>query len=136
MTEPHLADDDEARIRAELEAEHEERKQRFAEKKERSKAKGRERTQRKQKDSEQALRLRVQEQFHRDHGYKKYVDSRGKTHWLLPEEYDWRVKARAERDKRRGKYKSFEQPGRASWMVWAGMVLVAILMGFALLKGG
>ena len=135
MTDPQPSDA-EARILAELEAEHDDRKRRFAEKRERSRVKRERRAERKTRDAELSLRNKLQEEFYQDKGYKKYVDSRGKTHWLLPEEYEFRVKARAERERRRGKYRAFEKPGRANWMVWAGMVLLAIVMGFALLQQG
>ncbi len=38
--------------------------------------------------------------FYKDHGYQKYVDSRGNVRWLLPEEYEYRMKRHRRRSKR------------------------------------
>jgi hypothetical protein len=126
----------EERIRAELQVEHDERKRRLADKKSRSRVKSDRRRAQEEQEAELQLRRRVEEQFYADNGYKRYIDSRGKARWLLPEEYDWRMKARKERERRHGKHRSFEQPGRASWMIWAGLVVMAVLMGCALLVAG
>lgn len=126
----------EARIRADLEAEHAERKARFEQKKERGKRKREQRRTEREHVSEQELKQRLQAEFFREKGYKKYVDSRGKTHWLLPEEYDHRVKARKAREDRKARYKSYQPPGDRKWLVWVGMVIFAMTVGLVLLRGG
>ncbi|MCP4808563.1 MAG: hypothetical protein GY913_35445 [Proteobacteria bacterium] len=126
----------EARIRAELEAEHAERQERFEAKKERGKEKRERRRRVEAHADEQDLRRKMRADFHREQGYKEYVDSRGKTLWLPPEEYDHRVKARKAREARKSRYKAYQPPGQRKWLVWVGMVVFAVTVGFVLLRGG
>lgn len=77
----------------------------------------------------------VREQFFTEKGYKKYENSRGEIEWLLPEEYERRMKARKNRKKRR----STDDPKLFEPWMWAalavGTVLAGIAMAFVLSKG-
>ncbi len=135
MPEAIPADIDE-RIRAELEREHAERQERFQVLREKGRERSRFKQARAEADEESRRRQDLRAEFYEEKGYKRYVDSRGKELWLLPEEYDWRVKARAAREARKDRHKTaFVQPGQNAWMVWAGIVLLGLALAYALLKG-
>lgn len=77
----------------------------------------------------------IREQFFTEKGYKKYESSRGETEWLLPEEYERRMKARKSRKKRRS---SGDASLLEPWMWVAlavGTVLAGVVIAFALSKG-
>jgi uncharacterized membrane protein len=123
------------RIRADLEREHEERRERFQLMREKGRERSRFKKARAEADEESRRRQALRATFYEEKGYKRYVDSRGKEQWLLPEEYDWRVKARAAREARRDRHnKVFEQPGQNNWMVWVGIVILGLALGYVLLK--
>ena len=82
---------------------------------------------------------RVQEEtrsaFYKEQGYMEYTDSTGRKSWLPPEEYEWRMKRRAGRKRRRNNTVEFE--GLSIWMTmsfYGGMFLVAVLLGVILTR--
>lgn len=84
-----------------------------------------------ERDAEVArLRLEVMDQFHKDHNFVRYVDSRGQERWLSPEEYDHM------RNRRRRRRRPIYEPIWGNWfrraMFMAGALVVAVLLGWFL----
>lgn len=128
-------DTTEQRFLQQLQAEHEEAKERFATRKERSREKALARNAEKEERGELDRQREIRMKFYRDNGYKRYISSRGKESWLLPEEYAWRMKARKARDSRHAKYKSVaSDKGGREKLLWVGLVLIAMVIGLALLR--
>lgn len=77
----------------------------------------------------------IREKFFEEKGYKKYENSRGEIEWLLPDEYERRMKSRKSRKRRRS---TGEADLLKPWM-WAalaiGTVLAGVMMAFALSRG-
>jgi len=76
---------------------------------------------------------RVRQQFYEEHGYKRYVDSRGNAHWLIAEEYEWRMKHRKRTQKHRSGYSGIGKRQMRMRMVNVAVVVVAILAGLMVL---
>jgi hypothetical protein len=121
-------------FRAELQAEHDSRQtaQKHRQDKARSRQAARERE--KQILAESEIKERVRAQFHKDNGYKLYTDSAGRQHWLTPEEYDWRMRARNQREKGRRSFEPSHVARQRKILMYAGAVILAIIMGLILLK--
>ncbi|MEE2750040.1 MAG: hypothetical protein VX519_01310 [Myxococcota bacterium] len=76
---------------------------------------------------------RVRQQFYENHNYKRYVDSRGNAHWLIAEEYEWRMKHRKRSQKHRSGYSGIGKRQMRMRMVNIAVVVVAILAGLMVL---
>ena len=122
-------------FRLQLEREHAEAKERFEERKVRSKDKAKARRSEKEELGEAKRQQRLRETFYKENGYKRYTNSRGKVLWLLPEEYEWRMRAKKDRANRHAKYTSLANASEnRQRMVWIGLVLIAVVIGLALLR--
>lgn len=122
-------------FRLQLEKEHAEAKERFEERKARSKDKAQARKSEKEELGEAKRQQELREQFYKENGYKRYTNSRGKVTWLLPEEYEWRMRAKKDRAHRHAKYTSLANASEnRQRMVWIGLVLIAVVIGLALLR--
>ncbi len=132
--EPVANEDEREALRAQFELEHEERQRRFQERR----VAGRDRAQahKERKDRRQQLELEATERklFYKEHGYKRYIDSRGQEHWLLPEEYAWRQKARDARNRRNRKYRNMTKGRHNELLLMVLAVLLAISLGLVLLR--
>lgn len=118
----------EQQLRQELEAEHEARVAKAADQREHREV------------DELALVLararverEVREAFFKEKGYRPYENSRGETEWLLPEEYERRMRARKRRSKR-GKRPTPQEGLQLGVMGWALVIVGAMGVGFALLR--
>jgi len=132
--EPVAHDDEREALRAQFEQEHEEAQRRFEERR----AAGRDRAEAHRERKVRGKRLELEaverKRFYKEHGYKRYVDSRGQEHWLLPEEYAWRQKAREARNRRNRKYRNMSS-GRYNQLLLMGLaVLLAVALGLVLLR--
>lgn len=122
-------------FRLQLEQEHADAKERFEERKARSKGKAEARQSEKQELGEAKRQQALRETFYKENGYKRYTNSRGKVTWLLPEEYEWRARAKKDRAHRHAKYTSLANASEnRQRMVWIGLVLIAVVVGLALLR--
>lgn len=122
------------RFRAQLEDEHTARQLAQERRRIRSKAKASESEERRQAILEAEVQDQVRADFHREKGYRLYTDSAGREHWLTPDEYEWRMRARAQRDQRR---KSFQQSfwvRRRTLVLYAGAALLAVAVGLFLVR--
>jgi len=117
-----------------LEREHQEAKERFAKRKEMSKERREAKREEKAEKAEIQRQREIREKFYKDKGYKRYVNSRGKVMWLLPEEYEWRTRARKAREQRHAKYRNVGDKGKQEKLLWVGLVLIAMVIGLALLR--
>lgn len=123
----------EADFRETLMAEHESRQEAQTHREVRSKEKMRERERERQVLAEEELKERIRADFYKEQGYKLYTDSAGRQHWLTPEEYDWRMRIRARRDKNRRAFDSAAQQRRRRVLMYVGCAALAIAMGLILL---
>jgi len=130
---PEEAAQVEADFRDTLAAEHESRQAAQAHREHRSKEKMAERERERQVLAEEELKERVRGEFYKEKGYKLYTDSAGRQHWLTPEEYDWRMRIRARRDKNRKAFDSASQQQRRRVLLYAGCAGLAVIMGLILL---
>lgn len=132
-----LTDDErsewEARFRTELEEEHAKRVEAQSEADRRRLS--RKRTEEEEREAEVAkLRLQTREQFWKDNGYVKYIDSRGAELWLLPDEYERRMKAR-KRQKRNPVYEPLQAASTKQALLFLGVLALAVILGLALGSG-
>ncbi len=123
----------EADFRDELMAEHESRQEAQALREERSRAKRARTKHEAQILAEQKLKQQVREEFYKENGYKLYTDSAGREHWLTPEEYEWRMRARARHDRNRRRFASASTGKRRQILMYIGGALLAALLGLVLL---
>ena len=124
----------EAEYRAELESEHTERQLAQKRRHQKSKARSDERRHARQLQSEAEVKEKILADFHKEKGYKLYTDSAGREHWLTPEEYDWRMKARAQRDRNRKSFRPTFWARKRMLMMYGGAVLLAIALGLFLIR--
>ena len=78
----------------------------------------------------------IRQQFYEDNNYKRYIDSRGNAHWLLEEEYEWRMKHRKRSHKHRSNYSSLGKRQARMRAVNIAVVVVAIIAGLMVLQEG
>mgnify|MGYP001184266133 CR=1 FL=1 len=130
---PEEAERVEAEFRDALMDEHRSRQQAQEHREVRSKEKMRERERERQILAEEELKERVRAEFYKEQGYKLYTDSAGRQHWLTPEEYDWRMRIRARRDKNRRPFDSASQQQRRRLMMYLGCAALAVFTGLFLL---
>ena len=121
-------------LRARLEAEHEQRKAEFVQKRARGKDRAKSRQERKEQDKQRKLEQAERIRFYKEKGYKKYVDSRGRLHWLLPEEYAWREKARKAREARNKRYGSPAAVRNTEIWLMGLAALLAVALGLFLIR--
>ena len=79
------------------------------------------------------LRDAVRQRFHKDNGYKRYVDSTGREVWLSPQEYDQRTRRR----KRRRRTAPLDAPLASrtrTVMLYGCLALLAAVIGVALTR--
>jgi hypothetical protein len=128
---PGEREEAERALRAQLEEDHA-RRQETIEKRRSRKRQTQERRQAARHSELFSIREGVRAQFYEEKGYKVYIDSTGREVWLSPEEYAQRTQRR----KRRGD--SMPDPTlrdrRFMWLVYGGMVLLAILLGLMLAR--
>jgi hypothetical protein len=84
--------------------------------------------------AEEQIKEQVRAEFYKEQGYKLYTDSAGRQHWLTRSEYDWRVQARARRDKNHRSFNFGPQTQRRRLAMYAGSIILAIAMGLWLLR--
>ena len=129
---PTLAPDEAAALaasfRVELEAEHAERLAQLEERKAKARQGAAAAGAEARMLAENQLKEKIREQFQQEKGYKRYVDSTGREHWLPPEEYDFRVKRREQRNRAR-MLEPAELQKRRMWWFYVGMVIVAVGVG-------
>ena len=129
---PSEADEARQRFEAELQVEHDERVAKVARREARAQKRGSEREREQRHAALNAIRAEVQAEFHKKNGYKLYTDSTGRQHWLTPDEYAFRM---ARRKRRRHRVLEPVVPDRArNIMFMVGMVLLAVVLGFALAR--
>jgi hypothetical protein len=88
------------------------------------------------KDQESAINEiqdRVRQVFYETNDYKRYVDSRGNAQWLLPEDYEWRMKHRKRSGKHRSAYSGKEKRQMRMRAINVSVVVLAILAGLMVL---
>ncbi|MBL8616881.1 MAG: hypothetical protein JNM72_14830 [Deltaproteobacteria bacterium] len=117
-----------AAFRAELEAEHQDRLDKLADRKAKARAAHDGASAEARMLAVNQLKERLREQFQQEKGYKRYVDSTGREHWLPPEEYAFRMKRREKRQ-RSHQLEPAELNKRRLWWFYGGMVLAAIIIG-------
>ena len=123
-----------ARFREELEEEHTARQLAQERRRERAKAKASESEQRRQALLEADIQEQVRADFYKEKGYKLYTDSAGRQHWLTPEEFDWRTRARAQRDQRRRTYQPSIWVRKRTLVMYLSAAALAVLVGLFLVK--
>ncbi len=114
-------------FREELEAEHGERLEALEKKRDKLRAKRETREQRQKNIELEELRTQLRDQFFLDKGYRRYTDSRGREHWLSPEEYDWRMSHRRRRRKRR--FRAATTRRLLTVGIYVGILLLAVVLG-------
>lgn len=120
-------------LQAALEAEHRENLARFENMKARSKKRGAARQRELGEHKDLVAQAEARKEFFKAKGYKRYVDSRGRELWLLPQEYDFRVRARKAREAKKGKYSGAPTRGpKEQILLWVALVGVAVAVGLAL----
>jgi hypothetical protein len=120
----------ERQIREELEAEHQRRSDNI---RRRSSAQGAAEDRPERRNAELfELREQARQRFYQEHQYKLYVDSTGREVWLPPEEYEQRM---ARRRRRKEPPIPLDGPPKTQlWLIYAGLALVALLMGLLLAR--
>lgn len=117
-----------AAFRAELEAEHNDRLEKLAERKAKARSAQDGASAEARMLAVNQLKERLREQFQQEKGYKRYVDSTGREHWLPPEEHAFRMKRREKRQ-RSHQLEPAELNKRRLWWFYGGMVVAAIIIG-------
>jgi len=129
---PSEADEARARFEAELQAEHEERVAKVERREARARRRGSTREREQRHAALNALKAEVQAEFYKKNGYKLYTDSTGRKHWLTPDEYAYRMARRKRRKHRVLEPIVVDRTRNILFM--AGMVLLAVVLGFALAR--
>ena len=122
------------RIRAELEADHQRRHEKIRRRQEKARSKRYRRSSEQRQVELFELQENIREKFYKENNYQLYTDSTGRQSWLSPEEYEWRMARRKNRGQRRKIYEPDFGNRRPLWIFWIGMVLLAVLIGLALVK--
>ncbi len=123
-----------ARIRAELEAEHQARLARFRSRSERAREEKHAVSASRERKTEEDLRQAERLRFFKEQGYKEYVDSNGRREWLPPEEYNWRMRRRKQRDTKGREYTPAILKRRQELVLYGIAALLAILVGLVLAR--
>jgi hypothetical protein len=123
-----------AEFREELREEHQERTEAQAERERKTTERRSARKSREEALAESELKEQLRAEFHKDNGYQLYTDSAGREHWLTPEEYEWRMAARARRDNRRRTYEPSIWVRQKQLVMYGSAVLLAVALGLYLVK--
>lgn len=123
----------EAEFEAELAAEHARRQEAVQRRKERRGGRRSSHDEDQRRIELYELREAVRERFYKDNGYKKYIDSTGREVWLSPEEYTQRMRRRKRRARSGGAEPQLGNTAR-QFMLYGGLALLAIVLGFALAR--
>lgn len=137
MSQPAPSPDQEAlreQIRAELEAEHQRRLERFQERRTRARETSVAHQQTRQRKEEEDLRQAERRRFYTEQGYKEYVDSNGRSEWLPPQEYEWRMRRRKKRDRKGREYQPSVLSRRREVAIYLVAAAVAVLLGLLLIR--
>mgnify|MGYP001334723656 FL=1 len=122
----------EADFREQLMAEHESRQEAQSVRERRARDRRARTKQESQILAEEKLKQQVREQFYRENDYKLYTDSAGREHWLTPEEYEWRMRARARHDRNRRRFASKNLAKRRQLLMSVAAAIVAALLGLVM----
>ena len=122
----------ESDFRKELMAEHESRQEAQSVREKRARERRARTKQESQILAEEKLKQQVREQFYRENNYKLYTDSAGREHWLTPEEYEWRMRARARHDRNRRRFASKNLAKRRQLLMSIGAAIIAALLGLVM----
>jgi len=124
--------DAQTRFLREFEEEHERRSEALEHKRDRIRSK-RDREIQREKDIELAeMREEMRARYHIERGYKQYIDSRGREHWLTPEEHEWRSKYRRRRRGRRRLVSKMKGYRIQTILLYAGTLVLAVILGMLL----
>lgn len=138
QNEPVLSEEEAAKLAADfrdtLMDEHESRVKAQAHREDRSSEKYKARAREQEILAEERIKEQVRAEFYKEQGYKLYNDSAGRQHWLTQAEYDWRMQARARRDKNHRSFDFGAQTQRRRLTMYAGSVMLAIAIGLWLLR--
>ena len=118
----------EAAFKAELQAEHDARLEKLQAQKARARTAAREGRENARMLAENTVKERLREQFQRENGYKRYVDSTGREFWLPPEEYAFRMKRREGRQRNRI-LEPAELNKRRITLFYVGLFFLAVVIG-------
>jgi hypothetical protein len=129
---PDEASDARELFESELQADHDERVAKVARREARAQRKGSTREREQRHAALNALKAQVQADFYKKNGYKLYTDSTGRQHWLTPDEFAYRTARRKNRRHRVVEPIIVDRTRNILFTV--GMVLVAIILGFALAR--
>jgi hypothetical protein len=121
-------------FRKELEADHDERQQAQAERELRTNERRRARKTREDALAEAEIKEKIRADFHKEKGYQLYTDSAGRQHWLTPEEYEWRMAARARRDSRRKSFEPSIWVRQKQLVMYGGTIALAVALGWYLAR--
>lgn len=140
-TTPDLTDraaaepsDPRERIRAELEREHEARLLRFRSRSQRAREEGKAVAGSRERKAEEDLRQAERMRFFQERGYREYTDSNGRKEWLPPEEYEWRMRRKKQRDQKGTEYAPALLRRRQELLLYGAAALIAILVGLVLAR--
>ena len=122
-----------ADFRSALMDEHESRVKAQVHREERSREKHKARMREQEILAEEQIKEQVRAEFYKEQGYKLYTDSAGRQHWLTQSEYDWRMQAKARRDKNHRSFDFGAHTQRRRVSMYVGSVILAIGMGLWLL---
>ena len=121
------------KIQQELEAEHQVREERAQRKVDNLEEKEQEAAPVPQTGEIKALRSHLRRQFYEEHGYKLRKDPTGRDMWLSPTEQEFRSK-RNKRKRSSKKNKSFVKAQKNNLALYAGVVLMAVVLGLLIVK--
>lgn len=138
QNEPALTEEEAAKLAADfrdaLMNEHESRVKAQEHREERSREKHQARVRDQEILAEEQIKEQVRAEFYKEQGYKLYTDSAGRQHWLTQSEYDWRIQARARRDKNHRSFDFGAHTRQRRLTMYAGSIILAIAMGLWLLQ--
>jgi len=138
QNEPALTEEEAAKLAADfrdaLMDEHESCVKAQTHREERSREKHKARVREQEILAEEQIKEQVRAEFYKEQGYKLYTDSAGRQHWLTRSEYDWRIQARARRDKNHRSFDFGSQTKQRRLAMYAGSIILAIAMGLWLLR--
>lgn len=125
--------DAEAEFEAELAAEHDRRQEAIQRRRDRRGARPTSADEDKRRVELYELREAVRQRFYKENGYKRYVDSTGREVWLSPQEYEQRTRRRKNRRRSAPLDTPLASRTRTA-MLYGGLALLALVLGFALAR--
>ena len=121
------------KIQQELEAEHQLREERAQRKVNNLEEKEQEAVPKPQTGEIKALRSHLRRQFYEERGYKLRKDPTGRDMWLSPTVQEFRHK-RNKRKRSNKKNKSFVKVQKNNLVLYAGIILMAVILGLLIVK--